>query len=146
MGRRAAVGIALLAVVVTAGAAAAQGQLVITKEGTGFYHWPGCPVVKSGEGVLAMNRGQAESRKLKPHPDCDPSKAPDAGTATGAKGASRPAGPTHVFVDTSGKHYHRERCAKLQRPPKKVVLDAATARKYWPCPTCRPPIRTKKKG
>jgi len=135
---RSAVRVALL--VAMAAGAAAQGQLVITKEGTTFYHWPGCPVVQSGVGVLAMNRGQAESRGLKPHPDCDPSKAPPGGPA-----ANKPAAPPSVFVDAVGKYYHRERCARLEKPSKKVVLDAATARKYWPCPACKPPIRPKKK-
>jgi len=140
---RNAAGVALL--VAMAAGAAAQGQLVITKEGTTLYHWPGCPLVQSNvqgsvAGVLAMNRGQAEARGLKPHPDCDPSKAPPPGGA----GANKPAAPPSVFVDKAGKYYHRERCARLEKTSKKVVLDAATARKYWPCPACKPPIRPKK--
>jgi hypothetical protein len=146
MWRRAAVGIALL---VTGAGIAAQGQLVITKEGTRFYHWPGCPVVRDGEGVLAMNQGQAELRSLKPHPDCDPSKAPPPTVAAGGTGPrgraiARPAAPPNVFVEADGKYYHRERCVRLEGTPKKVVLDGSTARKYWPCPACRPPIRPKK--
>jgi hypothetical protein len=131
---RAAARIALL--VAMGAGAAAQGSLVITKEGTRFYHWPGCPVVRDGEGVLAMNQGQAELRGLKPHPDCDPSKAPPP--------AAKPAAPPYVFVDAVGKYYHRERCVNLEKTSKKVVLDAATAKKYWPCPKCKPPIRPKK--
>ncbi len=137
---RLAAGIALI--LTMAAGVAARGQMVIAKEGTRFYHWPGCPVVKDGQGVLAMNRGQAESRNLKPHPDCDPSKAQPSPDAAGPGGQRATA--TQVFVDETGKHYHRDRCVKLQNPSKKVVLDRATATKYWPCPTCRPPIRTKK--
>jgi hypothetical protein len=148
MWQRAAAGIALL--VAMGGGAAAQGQLVIAKEGTGFYHWPGCPVVKDGEGVIAMNRGQAELRGLKPHPDCDPSKPPappaaaPGGTGPRTRTLSKPAAPPSVFVDAAEKYYHRERCARLVGTPKKVLLDGSTARKYWPCPRCRPPIRPKK--
>ncbi len=138
---RAGPAIALL--VVMGAGAAAHGQLVVTKEGTKFYHWPGCSVVRDGEGVLAMNQGQAELRGLKPHPDCDPSKAPPA-AGSGTRAHSKPAAPPAVFVDAAGKYYHRERCAKLGGSPKKVLLDASTVRKYWPCPTCRPPIRPKK--
>jgi len=137
MGRRTAAGIVLL-LAIGAGAAA-QGSLVLTKEGSAFYHWPGCPVVRSGEGVLAMNQGQAEQRNLKPHPACDPSKAPP---VPGARGGA--AGPPSVFVDAVGKYYHRERCARLAKTSKKVALDASTARKYWRCPACKPPIRPKK--
>ena len=140
MWRRAAAVIALVMTMVAG--AAAQGQLVIAKEGTTFYHWPGCPVVRDAAGALAMNRGQAESRGFKAHPDCDPSKAPAADPA--GKAAAKPPSPPSVFVDAVGKYYHRERCARLEKTPKKVVLDAATARKYWPCPACKPPIRPKK--
>ena len=142
-------GLAIALLVVMGAGAAAHGQLVITKEGTKFYHWPGCAIVRDGEGVLAMNQGQAELRGLKPHPDCDPSKAPAppaaAGTGrSGTRAPSKPAAPPSVFVDAVGKYYHRERCARLEGTPKKLLLDASTARKYWPCPTCRPPIRPKK--
>jgi len=138
MWRRAA---AVIALVTTTGAGAAQAQMVVAKEGTPSYHWPGCPIVRDGAGVVAMNRGQAEARGFKPHPDCDPSKAP----ADPAKAAAaKPASPPSVFVDAVGTYYHRERCGRLEKTPKKVVLDAATARKYWPCPACKPPIRPKK--
>ena len=129
--------------------AAAQGSLVLTKEGSAFYHWPGCPVVRSGEGVLAMNQGQAGQRDLQPHPACDPSKAPPvpgalSGAGSGARSLSGPAGPPSVFVDAVGKQYHRERCARLAKTSKQVALDASTVRKYWPCRACKPPIRPKK--
>jgi hypothetical protein len=141
---RAAAGISVLTMM--GAGAAAQGQLVIAKEGTRFYHWPGCPVVQTGEGVVAMNSGQAELRGFKPHPDCDPSKAPPAPgrTGPGARSLSKPASPPSVFVDGVGKYYHRDRCARLENAPKKIVLDAATVRRYWPCPACKPPIRPRK--
>jgi hypothetical protein len=139
MWRRAA---AVIALVMTTGAAAAQAQMVVAKEGTAFYHWPGCRIVRDFAGVVAMNRGQAEARGFKPHPDCDPSKAPP--DPAGKSAAAKPPSAPSVFVDAVGKYYHRERCARLEKMPKKVVLDAATARKYWPCPACKPPIRPKK--
>lgn len=142
---RAAAAFALL--VSIGGASAPQGELIIVKKGASVYHWPGCSVVRNGDGVLAMNRGQAELRGLKPHPDCDPSKAPAAAPGRPGRGTgklSQPA-PPYVFVDGAGKYYHRERCARLERTPRKVVLDASTARKYWPCPACKPPIRQNKR-
>ena len=66
-----AASIALLSSLVAA-PAAAQGELVLHKEGTTLYHRPHCPVVRDVTGVLALNRGQAEARGFKPHPECDP--------------------------------------------------------------------------
>jgi len=110
-----------------------QGELVIVKEGTGLYHRPGCPVVRDGRRVVAMTLGQAASRGFKPHPACDPSMA----------APSKPAVPAAVMVDDNGKYYHRERCPKLGPHPRKIDL-AAAAKKYWPCPRCRPPLRPRK--
>ena len=44
---RAVAGIALLVMMGGRQPRCAQGQLVIAKEGTGLYHWPGCPVVQT---------------------------------------------------------------------------------------------------
>ena len=114
---------------------AAQNELVIYKEGTKLYHWPGCPVVKDGKGVMALRRAQAESRGYKPHPDCDP-----ANQKTG--GAEPVQGPVTVYLDSS-KYYHRKSFAKLDKDPKAVKpasLEVA-GKSHWPCPTCKPPIR-----
>ena len=44
--------------------AAPHSELVLHKEGTTLYHRPGCPVVRDGQGVLALSRGQAHARGL----------------------------------------------------------------------------------
>lgn len=126
-------------------AATLAQELVLHKEGTSLYHRPSCDVVRGGEGVLAMSRGQAEARGLKPHPECDPSRAPQpaadpANPSTGAPVPPRtPQPPVFVFVD-SGKQYHREGCKQLGKNPRKLALDEA-AKQKWPCPKCKPPIR-----
>ena len=79
-----------------------------------------------------MTRSQAEARGLVPHPGCDPATHPDNG--------SKPAPVVYVYVQPDGKYYHREHCPKAGASPKKMRLDDA-AKKYWPCPTCKPPIR-----
>ena len=111
-------------------------ELVLVREGDKQYHRPGCAVVRDGEGVLAMSRGQAESRELKPHPDCDPANPRN--TSPG----QAPAPAVHVYLDKSA-FYHREKCAKLGAEPKRVTLDEA-AKKHWPCRVCKPPIRARK--
>ncbi len=119
----------------TAAPAIAQ-ELVLHKEGTGLYHRPSCDVVRDGVGVLALSRGQAEARGLKPHPECDPSRTPPP-----AEKAAKPAAPSQVFVFVdSGNQYHRDGCKKLGKGARRIALDEA-AKKRWPCPTCRPPIR-----
>jgi hypothetical protein len=134
----------VLLIVIAAAGAAAQGEMVVVKEGAAEFHRPGCPVVLDVTGVLAMTVAQAQSRGLKPHPACDPSKVPPpaAGDSRGRTSA-KPA-PVFVFVDSAGKHYHRERCARLGSGVKKIGIDAA-AKNYWPCPVCRPPIRARKR-
>lgn len=116
--------------------ASAQPELVIQKEGTKVYHRPGCEAVRDGKGVLALTRGQAEARGLKPHAACDPA----ASRNTGAPAPSDDP-PTFVYVDESrSKYYHLEKCSKLQKGAKRVALEAA-GKTLWPCPRCRPPIR-----
>ena len=125
----------------------AQGELVIVKEGTGVYHRPSCEVIRGATDVLAMSVGQAEARGFKSHPDCDPSNPRSTASAPrppGARGtpekSAKPAAPVLVWIDAGGTLYHREGCRKLGKAPKRVVLDAATARKYWPCGVCKAPI------
>lgn len=119
-----------------------QGELVVARPGTGLYHRPGCDVVRGATDLLAMTVGQAEARGYKSHPDCDPSVArptpPVPQAPPEAKG--KRTAPIYVFVNEAGTRYHREGCRTLEKPPKKVLLDAATAKKYWPCHICRPPI------
>jgi hypothetical protein len=134
-----AMGVATLIVMTAAGVRAgaparAQSELVLQKEGSKEYHRPGCDLVKDAKGVLALTRGQAESRGLKPHADCDPSKAPQTPEPK----------PVFVRVD-SGRYYHRDTCARLEKSSKALSLDEA-GKKYWPCPTCRPPIRRPASG
>jgi hypothetical protein len=110
-----------------------QAELVLQKEGDPHYHRPGCAVVRDGEGVLALSRGQAELRGLKPHDDCDPAKS-------SADDKKPPAKPIFVLLDES-KYYHRDSCKKMQGKTRRVQLDTVKGR--WPCPVCRPPIRKK---
>jgi len=120
--------------------------MVLEKDGTSVYHRPACLVVRNGQGVLAMTRVQAEARGLKAHDACDPSRMPPEPAALPGQGgtSARPAAPTYVSVDTSGKHYHRiGGCTKPGRDQTKVLLNDA-AKKWWPCPICRPPIRKRK--
>jgi hypothetical protein len=114
----------------------AQSELVIVKKGGKEYHRPGCELVRDGVGVTAMTRAQAESRKLKAHAACDPANEDEPGAA-GKKSAK--SDTVHVWVD-GGKYYHKEKCERLGKGEKKMVLDEA-GRKYWPCPACKPPIR-----
>ena len=110
-----------------------QPELVIVREGGKQYHRPGCPLIRDGKGVLAISRGEAESRQLKPHPECDPSDPRN------TLDTARPAAPVYVYTDSS-KYYHREKCAKLGADPKRVTVEVA-AKKQWPCGVCKPPIR-----
>lgn len=119
----------VLVVLASADRAGAQSELVIHRKGTKEYHRPGCPLIRDAKDVLALTRAQAEVRGLAAH-DCE------AATAGGkAKGDA----PLHVYVD-GGRYYHEQKCARLGKAPKKILLDQA-GRKFWPCPTCKPPIR-----
>jgi hypothetical protein len=133
---------AVLAVLILAvsGAGASQSELVITRAGDKEYHWPGCERIKDAKDVLALTRAQATTRGLKPHAACDPSTSPRPGDSS----KSSPAPDPVVYVD-DGRYYHKKDCAKLGKDPRRLSLDEA-GRKYWPCPTCKPPIRKRKGG
>ena len=90
------------------------GELVLVKEnGTPKqYHRSGCDLVRDGKGVLAMTRGQAESRGYKAHPDCDPSTASGKAAAAAAGGGAVPPVEPNVVIDAPGKYYHRENCPR----------------------------------
>jgi hypothetical protein len=135
--RRAAVVLILLLTPAAGRTSSSQSELVIVKEGTSQYHRPGCDLIRDGKGVLAMTRAQAEARELKSHDGCDPSKVPPPPAA----GEKRPAGPVFVYLDASGKQYHRENCRRLTRDQRKKVNLEDVWRKYWPCNVCKPPVR-----
>jgi hypothetical protein len=116
----------------------AQPELVIVREGGKQYHRPGCPLIRDGKGVLALSRGEAEARQLKPHPECDPSDPRN------TIDAARPTAPVYVYTDRS-KYYHREKCAKLGADAKRVTVEEA-AKKLWPCGVCKPPKRPRPAG
>lgn len=118
-----------------------QVELVIVREGEKEYHRPGCALVRDGKGVVAMSRGEAEGKRLKPHADCDPSNPRNAQSPAGGE-SGRPAPPINVFVD-GGTYYHREKCTKIKGEPRRIALDEA-AKKHWPCRVCKPPIRARK--
>lgn len=135
--------IVLAAALVPAAAAFAVAQeLVLHKEGTDVYHRPACAVVRDGVGVLAMSRGQAESRGLKAHADCDPARQPKPDPAAPSSAPAASPSPVFVWVD-AGKQYHREGCKQLRKDARKMALDDA-AKTRWPCAKCRPPIRKRK--
>ena len=109
-----------------------QTEYVLVKRGSKLYHQPNCEQLAGAKGVTAMTRSQAEARGFTQDPACDPAKHPP--------GEKKKAAPVFVYVQPDGKYYHREHCAKAGASPKRVTLDEA-ARKYWPCPVCKPPIR-----
>ena len=131
----------MFAAIVAALASAAvhsQSELVIHKDGTRQYHRPGCDLIKSGQGVMALTRAQAESRGYKPHPDCDPAlRKPDA-----PAGRGEPAVTPTVYVNDTN-HYHRKDCRRLESNPKAVRAQSleVAGKSQWPCPDCRPPVR-----
>ena len=133
--------LAAAAVVAASSAVLSQSELVIYKEGTNLYHRPGCDVIRSGEGVVALTRAQAEARGYKPHPDCDPDVKKPAAPA-GPNDRPAPAVNPTVYVNGT-KYYHRKECRRLEANPKAVraePLDKA-GKSYWPCPDCLPPVR-----
>lgn len=109
-----------------------QTQYVLVKPGQKVYHQPSCEQVASAKNVVAMTRSQAEARGLTQDPACDP--------ATHPPGEKKKAPVVYVYVQPGGKYYHREHCDKAGPSPKRLTLDEA-AKKYWPCPVCKPPIR-----
>jgi hypothetical protein len=124
--------VVLLSLLFVVGSAVSAQELVITREGSKEYHRPGCELVQGRTDILAMQRGQAEARGFKPHRECDPSYVPPAPK------------PVMVTVDETAKYYHRDTCSKIGKSPRQVTLDDA-AKKHWPCTTCKPPIRPRKK-
>ena len=110
--------------------AQASTEYVLVKQGSKEYHRPVCDVVRDTTNVVAMTRAEAESRGLKPHAACDPSKAKNGATAV-----------QYVFVEPGDKRYHLQTCAKLGKTRERITLDEAAKKKYWPCPVCKPPIR-----
>jgi hypothetical protein len=119
-----------------------QPELVIVIESTKQYHRASCELLrKQPKDVIAMNVGQAELRGYKEDPACDPSNpANKRETAPGSMSPSERAARVYVYTAAGDTRYHRETCAKLAKPRKKVLLEEA-GKKLWPCPTCRPPIR-----
>jgi hypothetical protein len=105
-------------------------EYVLVKQGSKEYHRPGCEIVRDAKNVVAMTRAEAESRGLKPHAACDPSKAKSSTPAV-----------QYVFVEPRDQRYHRETCSKLGKTRERITLDEAAKRKYWPCPVCKPPVR-----
>jgi hypothetical protein len=122
----------LLAVGLYAAAPVVAQELVIVLEGSKEYHRPACERIQGRSDVLAMQRGQAESRGFKAHAQCESARVPP------------PPPEVIVTVDEGAKYYHREKCAKIGKSPRKLSLDEA-AKKHWPCPACKPPIRPRKK-
>jgi hypothetical protein len=120
---------------------AGQSELVIAKEGTEYYHRPGCPVIRDGKGVIAMALGQAQLRGYKQHPACDPATSPPASDTSRPADKPKVAAPVFVYVDDS-KYYHRQDCRNLAKSSRKVALEEA-GKRLWPCPVCRPPVRKK---
>ena len=124
-------------------AAPAQPELVLHKEGTTLYHRPACPVVREGAGVLALTRGQAELRGLKPHPACDPAnpKAVRPPPADAPPEANAPAPPVTVYI-AGPKYYHRQTCRRIDGSSAsvKAVPLTAAAKTHWPCPVCKAPV------
>lgn len=117
----------------------AQSELVIVREGSKEYHRPACDAIKGAKDVLALTRAQATARGLTAHEACDPSKMPPPGS--GEKDEKLAPDP-EVFVDGS-RYYHKKDCSRLGKDAKKMKLDDA-GRKFWPCPSCKPPIRRRK--
>ena len=131
---------AFACLVAAAPAEATQSELVIYKEGTGFYHRPGCPVLKDATDVMAMTRAQAEARGHKAHADCDPDrKKPE-----GAPAQSPPPASVTVYLNDN-RYYHRKDCPKLKEAGNQVRSESLekAGKSHWPCPTCRPPVRKK---
>ncbi|HEX4932416.1 MAG TPA: hypothetical protein VFV33_04500 [Gemmatimonadaceae bacterium] len=117
-----------------------QDELVLVRPSDPLFHWPGCPRVTDTRDVLAMTKAQAAGRGKKPHDECDPANPPQ--TPDDRKRAAALATP--VFVDTTSRYYHREKCRLLGNGARRLSLDEA-ARKHFPCRTCKPPVRPRPK-
>jgi hypothetical protein len=115
-----------------------DSALVVVVPNDKRYHQPGCPLVaKAGKSAQVMKLADAKKRGLAAH-DCQ-------GYADrGGKESADEANAVAVYVQPDDKYYHDVDCKKLKPNPTKLTLDEA-GQKYWPCPTCKPPIRQKKK-
>jgi hypothetical protein len=123
----------LLALLLFSGVTAArQTNYVFVKPGSKLYHQASCEQLAGAKGVTGMTRSQAEARGFTQDPACDPAKHPP--------DEKKKPEVVYVYVQPDGKYYHREHCAKAGASPKRMKLDDA-AKKYWPCPVCKPPIR-----
>ena len=112
--------------------------MVISVPGTPEYHRSGCERLPGAKEVLAMTVAQAHQRGLKPHAGCAPAQSRQ---EPGQGKAEAPAGLPMVLIDVGGRYYHREKCAKLSDTTKRVTVTEAAKVKFWPCRTCKPPIR-----
>ena len=122
--------------------ARAQSEMVVVTERTKEYHRPSCAQVRSGKGVIAMTRGQAQSRGFKAHAACDPANPASDAAQSGSEGSQderQP--PVYVYTAPGDSRYHRETCEKLPKETRKKVLLEEAGKKQWPCSVCRPPIR-----
>ena len=135
--RRRSLHLAVVAALLWPQSSSTQAELVIVKEGAAVYHRAGCPVIRGVQGVLAMTRAQAESRRHKPHADCDPANA-----TTGAQASRRATPPPQTVYLDDTKYYHRKDCRRLAAVKDVRAGSLEEAGKVrWPCPDCRPPVR-----
>ena len=136
--------LALIVIGVATVIAAAQSELVIYKDGSAQYHRPGCDVIREAKDVVALTRAQAEARRYKPHPECDPEQRKTGPSPAGSDAAA--AKPQTVYLNGT-KYYHRKDCRRFGADPKvrEETLDTA-GKSYWPCPDCRPPVRKRIPG
>jgi hypothetical protein len=103
--------------------------VLLTKSAAREYHTPACPLVRGVNDVAVLRKAEAEARRYTPHDLChkDPAPKPDPNAAK-------------VFVAQGDKYYHRASCRRKWPKARSVRLDEA-GRRYWPCPTCKPPVR-----
>ena len=120
--------------------------LVITGPGWSDYHYPGCPrLAGESDRLIALPLGQANARGLKPHVECDPSRARTPGENAGKErkpGAKlSPARESRVvYILRDDRRYHRASCTRMGLGARAIQLDLLAPR-YVPCPVCKPPRR-----
>jgi hypothetical protein len=140
--RRASVALAswLAAALLVPVAAFTQSEMVIHTQGTKLYHRAGCPELQKTKDILAMTRAQAEARGYKPHDACDPADP-------ASPGPDKAAPVPTVYLDGS-RHYHRNTCSRLpaDKDTVKAVSLEVAGKSHWPCPECKPPIRSRGTG
>ena len=129
------VGIFLLVLAVPAAAAAqSPSAMVVVIKGEKQFHQPGCPLVaRAGSNVSVTKLGEARLRGLTAH-DCP--TVPATPTADEVN-------QTKVVTQPGDNKYHRATCTTLGKDRTTIMLEEA-GRKWWPCPTCKPPIRQRK--